>query len=63
MEEKMAKPCLPSLSRRSEAMADSILHLRPVLLAGPTATGKSEIALRVAGQFSGEIVSADSMQV
>jgi tRNA dimethylallyltransferase len=41
----------------------SILHLRPVLLAGPTATGKSEIALRLAEQLGGEIISADSMQV
>ncbi|MGO9535595.1 MAG: tRNA (adenosine(37)-N6)-dimethylallyltransferase MiaA [Limisphaerales bacterium] len=36
---------------------------RPVLLAGPTATGKSEIALRLAEQLGGEIISADSMQV
>ena len=41
----------------------SILHLRPVLLAGPTAVGKSEIALRLAEQLGGEIISADSMQV
>ncbi len=41
----------------------SILHPRPVLLAGPTATGKSEIALHLAEQLGGEIISADSMQV
>ena len=41
----------------------SIFHPRPVLLAGPTAVGKSEIALRVAEQLGGEIISADSMQV
>jgi tRNA dimethylallyltransferase len=35
----------------------------PVLLAGPTAVGKSQIALRLAEQFGGEIISADSMQV
>jgi tRNA dimethylallyltransferase len=39
------------------------LHPRPVLLAGPTAVGKSEIALRLAEQIGGDIVSADSMQV
>jgi tRNA dimethylallyltransferase len=44
--------------RRSEAKTG-----RPVLLAGPTATGKSEIALRLAEQLGGEIISADSMQV
>jgi tRNA dimethylallyltransferase len=41
----------------------SILHLRPVLIAGPTAVGKSGIALSLAEQLGGEIISADSMQV
>ena len=44
-------------------LQSSIFHLRPVLIAGPTAVGKSEIALRLAEQFGGEIISADSMQV
>ena len=51
-------------------MEDGFRHLqsslrcpRPVLLAGPTATGKSEIALHLAEQLGGEIISADSMQV
>jgi tRNA dimethylallyltransferase len=35
----------------------------PIFLAGPTAVGKSEIALRLAEQLGGEIISADSMQV
>lgn len=35
----------------------------PILIAGPTASGKSEIALRLAEQLGGEIISADSMQV
>ncbi|MGA2180719.1 MAG: tRNA (adenosine(37)-N6)-dimethylallyltransferase MiaA [Verrucomicrobiota bacterium] len=41
---------------------NSISHL-PILIAGPTAVGKSEIALRLAEQLGGEIISADSMQV
>ena len=41
----------------------SILHPRPLLLAGPTAVGKSEIALRLAERLGGEIISVDSMQV
>ena len=41
----------------------SILHPRLLLLAGPTAVGKSEIALRLAAEVGGEIASADSMQV
>jgi tRNA dimethylallyltransferase len=62
----------PSSSRRSDlprrsetktgAKADPISHL-PILIAGPTAVGKSEIALPLAEQVGGEIISADSMQV
>jgi tRNA dimethylallyltransferase len=35
----------------------------PIFIAGPTAVGKSEIALFVAEKIGGEIISADSMQV
>ena len=34
-----------------------------VAIAGPTASGKSEIAVRLAKRFNGEIISADSRQV
>jgi tRNA dimethylallyltransferase len=34
-----------------------------VLIAGPTASGKSALALKLAQQLGGEIVNADSMQV
>jgi tRNA dimethylallyltransferase len=37
-------------------------HL-PIFIAGPTAVGKSEIALLLAEKIGGEIISADSMQV
>jgi len=37
-------------------------HL-PIFIAGPTAVGKSEIALALAEKIGGEIISADSMQV
>jgi tRNA dimethylallyltransferase len=37
-------------------------HL-PIFIAGPTAVGKSEIALLLAEKLGGEIISADSMQV
>jgi tRNA dimethylallyltransferase len=36
---------------------------QPLLLAGPTAVGKSEVALLLAERLGGEIVSVDSMQV
>ena len=38
-------------------------HPRSILLAGPTAVGKSEIALALAEKLNGEIISVDSMQV
>src|ERR1700742_3565485 len=41
----------------------SILHPRSIFLAGPTAVGKSEIALQLAEKIGGEIISVDSMQV
>jgi tRNA dimethylallyltransferase len=34
-----------------------------ILIAGPTGSGKSEIALRLAKKINGEIINADSMQV
>lgn len=34
-----------------------------VAVAGPTGSGKSELALRIAEEFSGEIINCDSLQV
>src|SRR5512140_61296 len=34
-----------------------------VIILGPTASGKTELAVRLAERFDGEIVSADSLQV
>ena len=34
-----------------------------ILLFGPTASGKSKLAVDIAKKFNGEIVNADSMQV
>ncbi|WP_377188411.1 tRNA (adenosine(37)-N6)-dimethylallyltransferase MiaA [Ruegeria meonggei] len=36
---------------------------KPVLIAGPTASGKSALALRIAEEFGGVIVNADASQV
>jgi tRNA dimethylallyltransferase len=44
-------------------MSDPELKPRIWLIAGPTASGKSALALRLARQFGGEIVNADSMQL
>ena len=38
--------------------------MKPVIaIAGPTGTGKSELALRVAEEFGGEVVNCDSLQI
>ena len=37
--------------------------MRPIVLCGPTASGKTELALELARQLSGRIISADSRQV
>ena len=39
------------------------LSSKIVLISGPTASGKSEFAIKLAKKISGEIVNADSMQV
>ena len=38
-------------------------HKKTILLFGPTASGKSQLALDIARKFNGEIINADSMQV
>ena len=38
-------------------------HKKAILLFGPTASGKSKLAIDIANQLKGEIVNADSMQV
>jgi tRNA dimethylallyltransferase len=38
--------------------------VRPVVaIAGPTGSGKSELALRIAAEFDGEVVNCDSLQI
>lgn len=37
--------------------------VRLIAVCGPTATGKTELAIRLAGKLNGEIVSCDSMQI
>ncbi len=34
-----------------------------VAIVGPTGSGKSELALRIAGRFNGEVVNCDSVQI
>lgn len=42
---------------------DSVKPIKTLLIAGPTAVGKSTFALHVAREFDGEIISCDSMQI
>ena len=39
------------------------LKKKVILLAGPTASGKSKLAIKLAQHFNGEIINADSMQI
>ena len=61
-EKTLDKALFGSVVLHNERAPDS--HLPSVvLLMGPTASGKSRIALEIAGQFPAEIVSVDSAQV
>jgi tRNA dimethylallyltransferase len=51
-------PCDPSGQNRSGQNVSTI-----ILIAGPTASGKSALAIELAERLGGEIVNADSMQV
>lgn len=43
---------------------NGLTPLRPLIaIAGPTGGGKSELALRLAGRFQGEVVNCDSVQI
>ena len=44
--------------RKSMEIAQKI-----VVVAGPTGSGKSEVAIRLAKEFNGELICSDSMQV
>jgi len=35
----------------------------PILIAGPTASGKSDLALRIAQESGGVIINADALQI
>ena len=44
-------------------MGNLILNNKLLVILGPTATGKTDLALKLAKEFSGELISADSRQV
>ena len=51
------------MANPSNSLSSSSSISRPIFIAGPTATGKSGIALALAEKIGGEIISVDSMQV
>jgi tRNA dimethylallyltransferase len=53
----------PVTSHESPVPSSGLSLPRLVIIQGPTATGKSELAVQLAEQFNGEIVGADSLQV
>jgi tRNA dimethylallyltransferase len=58
----MANTILSPVSREIPS-GGAAARLSPVFLAGPTAAGKSAVALALAERIGGEIISVDSMQV
>ena len=44
-------------------MEEAVSDTRAVLICGPTASGKSALALELAAEFGGVVINADSMQV
>ncbi|MGK4009084.1 tRNA (adenosine(37)-N6)-dimethylallyltransferase MiaA [Sorangium sp. So ce1036] len=60
----------PSASEPSAAVAPASWEALPppspgelIVVVGPTASGKTELAIRLAERFGGEVVSADSVQI
>jgi len=51
------------MALKSDLVASFSLPSNALLLAGPTAVGKSALALELAKKLNGEIISVDSMQV
>ena len=48
------------MKKKSETIAKKLKPLIAIL--GPTASGKSELAIKLARKFNGEIISCDSRQ-
>ena len=44
-------------------MIDSLKKIKLIAVVGPTASGKTALGVKIAEQFGGEVISADSMQI
>lgn len=61
----VSTPC-PDAARQPADLDRLVAWLdpdRPVLIAGPTASGKSALALRIAQRIGGAVVNADALQI
>ena len=52
-----------SIAEELRAQAGAAARARVIVVLGPTAGGKSDLAMELARRYGGELVSADSMQV
>src|SRR3990167_1658875 len=62
--------CAGTLRRLVKAVCLKLMNGNPqpvtrklVVIVGPTASGKSQLAIDIAKQFNGEIISADSLTI
>ena len=62
MEVTKQKSHLP-LRQSSGSLASTIYHLPLVVIVGPTASGKTSLAIDIAQKFNGEIICADSRSI
>ena len=60
---RLISPTEPWPGHRRLTILDNTDPQRPVLIAGPTASGKSALALQIAERDGGVIVNADALQV
>jgi tRNA dimethylallyltransferase len=56
-------PSTPPTRRACGALAGQMDQPRLIAIVGPTASGKSQLAIKIASRINGEIISADSMQL
>jgi tRNA dimethylallyltransferase len=52
-----------NLSKALQNALKNAMHASYIMIAGPTASGKSRLAVDLAHQFNGEVINADSMQL
>src|SRR5262249_26044645 len=54
---------LPNVVKKTKTPPSSLGKEVPIIIVGPTASGKSALAVSLAKKFNGEVISADSRQI